>query len=59
MSFFFSAPILFCYPAFAALVNPQGVPSFTHIEHLDERYLVQESKNRPNVFCCEHTVEMK
>lgn len=56
--YFFS--ILFCYPEFAALVNSQGVPSFTHIEHLDERlFNSSESKNRPNVFCCEHFVEMK
>lgn len=52
----------FCYPAYAALVNSQWVPSIKHLnvfmKHLD--YLIlQESKNRPNVFCCERFVETK
>lgn len=58
MLFFFP----FCYPAYAALVNAQWVPSIKHLnvfmKHLD--YLIlQESKNRPNVFCCERFVETK
>lgn len=45
--YFFS--IFFCYSAYAALVNFQWVPSFKH-KRLDERLILQESKNRPKVF---------
>lgn len=45
--------LFLCYPAYAALVNSQWVPSFKHIKCLGERLVLQESKNRPNVFCCE------
>lgn len=51
--------VFFCYPAYAALVNSQWVPSFKHIKCLGERLVLQESKNRPNVFCCERFVETK
>ena len=51
--------VFFCYPAYAALVNSQWVPSFKHIKRLGERLILQESKNRPNVFCCERFVETK
>ena len=51
--------VFFCYPAYAALVNSQWVPSFKHMKRLGERLILQESKNRPNVFCCERFVETK
>lgn len=51
--------VFFCYPADAAHVNSRWVLSFKHIKRLEERLILQESKNRPNVFCCEYFVDTK
>lgn len=60
MGFLWGFPFSFATQYMQHLWTPNGFPALNTLNILMKDYLIlQESKNRPNVFCCEHFVETK